>query len=254
MNTAGSCRKCLASSTNLLPSARHLAPTAAGSKRSGRLAALHGPWNSGRRELHSAHFPIEGEQIQWDLKWFLRRSIGCPAAMCFVGCWRRLRENSTSPQLVLRTLQTPCCGASPTQTLQRCGWTAPPLCNSKKLSVKRVFSRWLAAMPECWHAWVAGLCSFQTDFGPALSPAEMNPDLPTKAPIAVKFAFAGALPAIFRCTNWVWCPYVGNECAQHSRWAVAWLTNSRDQWHLASSTQLAWCMHSNQSWQGTEVV
>ena len=52
-----------------------------------------------------------------------------------------LRENSTSPPPVLKTLQTPCCGASPTQTLQHCGWTAPPLCNSKKLSVKHVFSR-----------------------------------------------------------------------------------------------------------------
>ena len=71
----------------------------------------------------------------------LRRKIGCPTAICFVGCWRRLRERSTSPPPVLKTLQTPCCGASPTQTLQHCGWTASPLCNSKKLSVKRVFSR-----------------------------------------------------------------------------------------------------------------
>ena len=40
-------------------------------------------------------------------------------------------------------------------------------------------------MPECRHAWVAGLCSIQTDLGLALS-AETNFDLPTKARIAVK--------------------------------------------------------------------
>jgi hypothetical protein len=60
---------------------------------------------------------------------------------------------------------------------------------------------WLAEMPECRHAWVAGLCSIQTDFGLALSTAEKNPDLPTKAPIAVKFAFAGVPPELSRYTN-----------------------------------------------------
>ncbi len=51
------------------------------------------------------------------------------------------------------------------------------------------------------RAWVAGLCSIQTGFGLALSPAETNPDLPTKAPIADKSAFAGVLPELSRCTN-----------------------------------------------------
>src|SRR5271169_6922918 len=49
------------------------------------------------------------------------RSIRCPTAICFVGCWRRPRENSTSPPPVLKTLQTPCCCGSPTQTLHHCG-------------------------------------------------------------------------------------------------------------------------------------
>src|SRR5664280_1095672 len=44
---------------------------------------------------------------------------------CFAGCWRRLRENSTSPPPVLKTPQAPCCGALPAQTLQHCGWASP---------------------------------------------------------------------------------------------------------------------------------
>ena len=38
---------------------------------------------------------------------------------------------------------------------------------------------------------VIGLCSIQTDFELVLSPAETNPDLPTKAPIPVRLAFSG---------------------------------------------------------------
>jgi hypothetical protein len=50
---------------------------------------------------------------------------------------RKVRKPATR----IEDTTAPCCGASPTQTLQHCGWTAPPSCNSKKLSVKRVFSR-----------------------------------------------------------------------------------------------------------------
>ncbi len=102
---------------------------------------------------------------------------------------------------------------------------------------------WLAAMPEYRHARVIGLCYIQTDFELVISPAETNLDIPTKALIAVKLGFSGVPPELSHYRNSAWRPYVGSECAHHSRWAASRLTNPSDQWHLASSAHLACFVH-----------
>jgi len=61
-------------------------------------------------------------------------------------------------------------------------------------------------MPECRQAWIAGLCSIQTDFGLALSQPK-----PPRSAIAVKVTLADVPPELFRYMTALCCPYEGSE-------------------------------------------